>query len=497
MTTKQFKIAIEEKFYLQLKNSITKLLNFKETDFTSFGLFLHLPIKISINKIKEIPEKKFSSKNQNLVSFLKYFSAYSKMEDNKFVVNFSFLYTTKDDLEFINNSFELKIVKQYLIFTYLKELQHILRRHYSQSTISIHKLIVDKYINKTDKKISNINEYIKLAFDYAVTYPLIDLMGNSTIKDDLLDVVFYNKYYANSQMSEISILKELLEDSDDIDIKQTQKSNSKIENSIISHKDTTISKHKIKEDNLNNLDNATLKDIENNNAIENEVLNLANILTTFIQEKQKGYDSQEVLTKLGGVIKIKSDWVKEILNSLLSITRDITHQYTSSWSSLKNQYRKIGLFPTKKYLRKTTYLYISIDQSGSMSDIELRKINYLLTIIAKKVSYLHLIIHDYEIVKTFQFGNKSNLTYNIKLNDIIYNRYTNGGTSHSMVFKYLDDNIRNSDRKESIYISFSDNFSDIETCYFKFKQIKIIKKFWVSTNKKLPSNIKGKQIIMR
>jgi len=497
MTTKQFKIAIEEKFYLQLKNSITKLLNFKENDFTSFGLFLHLPIKVSINKVKEIPEKEFSSKNYNLVSFLKYFSGYSKMEDNKFVINFSFLYNTKDDLEFINNSFELKVVKQYLIFTYLKELQHILRRHYSQSTISIHKLIVDKYINKTDKDISNIDKYIELAFDYAVTYPLIDLMQNSTFKDDLLDVVFYNKNYADNQMSEISILKELLKDSDNIDIEQTKNSNTKIENSIISHKNTTISKHKIKEDNLTNLDNQNIENIENNNAIENEVLNLANILTTFIQEKQKGCNTQDILTKLGGVIKIKSDWVKEILNSLLSITRDITHQYTSSWSSLKNQYRKIGLFPKKNYLRKTTYLYISIDQSGSMSDIELRKINYLLTIIAKKVSYLHLIIHDYSIVKTFQFGNKSNLKYNIKLNDIIYNRYTNGGTSHSMIFKYLDDNINNGDINQSIYISFSDNISDIETCYFKFKQIKIIKKFWVSTNQKLPSNIRGKQILMR
>lgn len=487
MTTKQFKIAIEEKFYLQLKSSITKLLNFKENDFTSFGLFLHLPIKISLNKIKNIPEKEFSSKNQNLVSFLKYFSGYSKIEDNKFVINFSFLYTTQNDLEFINNSFELKIIKQYLIFTYLKELQHILRRHYSPSTISIHKLIINK-------DISNINEFIKLAFDYAVTYPLIDLMGNSTFKDDLIDVVFYNKYYADNQMSEISILKDLLKDSDNVDIKQTENSNSNIENNIISHQDTIISKHKIKEDSL---DNDNINDIETNMTIENEVENIANILTMFIEEKQKGYNTQNILKTLGGVIKVKSDWVKEILNSLLSITRDITHQYSSTWSSLKNQYRKIGLFPTKKYLRRTTYLYISIDQSGSMSDIELRKINYLLTIIAKKVSYLNIIIHDYDIVKTFQFGNKSNLKYNIKLNDIIHNRYTNGGTSHSMVFKYLDDNINNKDIKESIYISFSDNFSDIETCYFKFKQIKRIKKFWVSTNKKLPSNIKGKQITMR
>lgn len=487
MTTKQFKIAIEEKFYLQLKSSITKLLNFKENDFTSFGLFLHLPIKISLNKIKKIPEKEFSSKNQDLVSFLKYFSGYSKIEDNKFVINFSFLYTTQNDLEFINNSFELKIIKQYLIFTYLKELQHILRRHYSPSTISIHKLIINK-------DISNINEFIKLAFDYAVTYPLIDLMSNSTFKDDLIDVVFYNKYYADNQMSEISILKDLLKDSDNVDIKQTENSNSNIENNIISHQDTIISKHKIKEDSL---DNDNINDIETNMTIENEVENIANILTMFIEEKQKGYNTQNILKTLGGVIKVKSDWVKEILNSLLSITRDITHQYSSTWSSLKNQYRKIGLFPTKKYLRRTTYLYISIDQSGSMSDIELRKINYLLTIIAKKVSYLNIIIHDYDIVKTFQFGNKSNLKYNIKLNDIIHNRYTNGGTSHSMVFKYLDDNINNKDIKESIYISFSDNFSDIETCYFKFKQIKRIKKFWVSTNKKLPSNIKGKQITMR
>ncbi|MBL0709369.1 MAG: hypothetical protein JJW00_09990, partial [Sulfurimonas sp.] len=50
---------------------------------------------------------------------------------------------------------------------------------------------------------------------------------------------------------------------------------------------------------------------------------------------------------------------------------------------------------------------------------------------------------------------------------------------------------------ESIYISFSDNDSDIEEYYFEYKIIRKIRKFWITTEYKLNEKIQGKQVVMR
>jgi len=130
-----------------------------------------------------------------------------------------------------------------------------------------------------------------------------------------------------------------------------------------------------------------------------------------------------------------------------------------------------------------------------MSDYELRKINYLLTQVAKRVGYLQIIIHDSKIVKTFEFGKKSDNSYNIKLDKMLYNRYSFGGTSHKDVFEYLDKQIPQSEIANSIYISFSDNYSDIKKVYGDYRVIQKIRKFWVTTDKDI--DVKGRKVLMR
>ena len=498
MTTKIFKARFEEEFYLRVRNRINTTLQFPSTDLISLGLFLHLPIKISLEKVTNIPQKSFSSGNETLVSFLQYFSAYTIVDSTKEIdifVNFLFLYRNQKDLEYLYNSLESHTIREFLAFAYLHELQHILRRHTAKSTNSIYRGVVDSYLKKHNKRVENIDEFINIALDFAINYPLLGLMGEVKFKS----VILYNRYYDISNMSELTIIKDLLDNLDNIDITQTQKKSSKIESFTTTiHRDEvyqdksmdiTVSTHRAKKDKLYS-DN-----IQTDITIEDEISNLANILAEFITQRQRATKSQEVLQKLGGTIQVKSDWVKEILNSILAITRDITHQYISTWSSLKNQYRKIGLFPNKKFIQNRTLVYASIDQSGSMSNEELRRINYILTIIAKKVSYLHIIIHDSNIVKLFEFGKQSDSSYNIKLDKMLYNRYSKGGTSHSEVFEYLDKHIKSKEIPQSIYISFSDNYSDIEEIYNSYKVIRKIRKFWVTTGKSM--NIAGRHILMR
>ena len=498
MNIKTFKVKFEEGFYLRVRNHINTILKFETTELLSLGLFLHLPIKVSVEKVKVLPKKSFSSKSDDLVSFLQYFSAYTMIEDSKevdFFVNFLFLYRNQQDLDYLYNALESQTIREFLAFAYLHELQHILRRHTAKSTQSIYRGVVDGYLKKHNKKIENIDEFINVALDFAINYPLLRLMGDVAFRDTIL----YNRYYDHVNMSELNILKDLLDSLDGIDITQTQKQSSKIENFTTTIKreevyedkniDITLSNHRAKKDKIYS------DSIQKDSMIEEEVLNLANTLAEFIGQKSRGRKSQEVLTELGGTIRVKSDWVKEIINSLLTITRDITHQYLSTWSSLKSQYRKIGLFPNKRFIRKSSFVYASIDQSGSMSSDELRKINYILTVVAKKVNYLHIIIHDSTIVKTYTFGNKNGGEQTIKLDKMLYNRYAQGGTSHSEVFEYLDNNIATKEIAQSVYLSFSDNYSDIEKIYKEYRVIQRIKKFWVTTDKTL--KVRGRHVVIR
>lgn len=513
-TEKSFINRFEEAFYLRVRDDINKTLKFNQTDLTSLGLFLHLPLKVSLVKVKtkltsDALESHFDEAkavvsknptiNQSLKDFLKYFSAYVVIESESsykidYFVNFSFLYNSDEDLEYFIKSLDNSIIRKFLAFSYIHELQHILRRHNTKSTISIYQTIVESYLRKHNKSIDNIYEFINIAFDYAINYSIFDLIDDKDFIEILKEHILYDKYYHNSQFTELTILKELLDKLDEIKIESkelntTSKQKKTISTTILLD-NIEITKHKEK-----SKTDDTIDDIEIEIKLDSQINNLSYILVKFINEKSKGSNSQETFKNLGGLKKVKSDWIKELINRIFIITRDITHQYYSTWSSLKNQYRRIGLFPNKKFLKKTVFIYVSIDQSGSMSDNELRKINYLLTVIAKRVGYLHIMIHDSSIVKIFELGQKSDNNSKIDLDDIINKRYSSGGTSHKPIFQYLDDNIKKIDVPQSIYISFSDNDSDIEENYLNYRVIQKIKKFWVTTEREV--KVLGKNILMR
>ena len=500
----------EEEFYLRVRNYINSFLNLDESNLISLGLFLQLPIQVSLTKITELPQLQgveIHSSQNSLKEFLRYFSAYTVIqkenENIKFVVHFSFLYQNNEDLDRFLDSLNEQIIRKFLSFAYLHELQHILRRHTTKATISIYEGIVKNFLAKHKMEGVDINLIINSAFDYAINYPLFDLIWDKEFREILEFISLYDKSYHKAKMSELTILEDLLKKVANNEIKTDSKKsmgkdgrkNEQIESSAITikqkdGKEDKISSHKLTKHQIFG------ETIEDTTKIEREAQNIANSIAKFIKEKQKGNLSNDTLSTLGAVIKVKADWVKELINSIYTITRDITHQYISTWGSLKNQYRKIGLFPNKKFLRKTSFVYASIDQSGSMSNEELRKINYILTQIAKKVNYLHIIIHDFMIVQTFQFGTKSEEQgRKFDLSKFIKQRYSYGGTSHEDVFKYLDKNVKKSEIMQSIYISFSDNMSDIEEKYYNFKVIKKIKKFWVTTD--LDVDVAGKKISMR
>ena len=88
-----------------------------------------------------------------------------------------------------------------------------------------------------------------------------------------------------------------------------------------------------------------------------------------------------------------------------------------------------------------------------------------------------MVFHDTDAVHVETFKGNFNYKDIIKVAKI---RHA-GGTSHSCVFDWIDNNVSVRDVSRKIYVSFSDNYSDIDSCYHNYKKIKKISKVWLNS----------------
>jgi predicted metal-dependent peptidase len=166
-----------------------------------------------------------------------------------------------------------------------------------------------------------------------------------------------------------------------------------------------------------------------------------------------------------------------------------TNHYERTWSKIKNKYRHIAMFPGHKYYEKELAVVISIDQSGSMSDSDLEKINYVVSELAKKTVFTEILLHDTAVVSREKFTGKQ--CPNIR--KFITNRVACGGTSHNEVFQILNEIRLANPKTKLIYLSFSDNYSDIEQVY-NAELFRKITPYWITTDERNPVRVPGTQI---
>jgi predicted metal-dependent peptidase len=183
------------------------------------------------------------------------------------------------------------------------------------------------------------------------------------------------------------------------------------------------------------------------------------------------------------------DWFSHLKNSVFNITQKYTSNYEQTWSRLKNKFRHIAPMPGRIYLDKQLAAIISIDQSGSMSDKDLEKINYVVSELAKKAVFVEILLHDTRVAERKRFDKKSPLN----IREFITNRVACGGTSHQEVFQIVDEIKTENKKRKLIYLSFSDNWSDIDQVYDPAVFDKITA-YWVTTDESRLVNVPGMQI---
>lgn len=161
--------------------------------------------------------------------------------------------------------------------------------------------------------------------------------------------------------------------------------------------------------------------------------------------------------------KVKTGWFKRLVAKFEADVYHMTNTFRAEWSNLNITYRHKFKSPKPQYIDNKLAVVLSVDHSGSVSTDGLQKLLYLFEKHAKRITKLIVLVHDTGIVKEFVLESDYDISSNPNFKQALSHRFAVGGTSHLTTFKRIAELIQSKevDPSKCIYISFSDNCSDI------------------------------------
>jgi hypothetical protein len=482
-----YKRKISDLYFSTGISLLNRLVGLDSKSQFSLGLFLKLGINFGVDYIEEedaffVPEN-LDYKNPDhvvelIVRNLKAYVINAELV-KKAEVNMRFTYNTTEQLEMIEKALQENVGISFLTFVYLHEVQHILRKH----NTSIFNEIMLKTAQSVDKdkfkKYEEIHKQANIAEDYCINNAIATLfeMSGGNFKKDIETISKYGMFDKKYEKdNEVDVLIKLLKQQPDVKVIKEDEYSMTLE---VQEKDEdgkpqgapkiiTIPKQgkgaaNIEEENENNKAVGSVAD-----AIQNHI----------DSQKERGEGSFRLGEEIGPSIKTNIDWFDKLKSNLFTIVNRKTKQTLVNWSKLNSKYIHNHKSPTHKNIENTLDIILSVDNSGSMSNKSLQKLLYIIEQKKSKIATMTIIKHTDTIT-----GVLMNEKDEQKILDFLGQR-DNGGTSHKEVFQYLDNNIAKKDIDKAIFISFSDNYSDIENEYSKYKNIRNITKVWLNAEGK-------------
>ena len=208
--------------------------------------------------------------------------------------------------------------------------------------------------------------------------------------------------------------------------------------------------------------------------VEANISTQLSVIETYIKEKMKGVGSLQGLIDIGEPTPFDISWFKKlksytVRDMLVDKKRnEVTFTDINRLLYQHSVTQKV-LMPALKDRVKEYHVIVTVDESGSMSNEELRYINYLIKE-ANKFAHIYLIKHDYDVVFEKYLKPRSKETL-----DLVKQRHAAGGTSHAPVFKKIEEywytkKLIKTRGKVAIIIC-SDFYSDLEEVFAEYKDI--------------------------
>jgi predicted metal-dependent peptidase len=374
-------------------------------------------------------------------------------------------------------------------FVYMHEAMHILMKHFDYYlNQSYYSLVSDVRPEFNEDQIS---ELLNHAFDYWINaYLLEKANSNSTIASfksnpDKFSGLYDANLSPNVDMTQQEIVRKLAEEAQmntvplmDADGNQWGEATTITINGNSSTTITIDGNHAVNSNEVNSR--------------ESNIQEIGEVLDNTrrdLLDKSRGSGSVGGFSELGVDYSVPVDWFKYLKSSLFTLSQKYTSTYDQTWSKLKNKMRHIAPMPGRIHYEKEMAVVVSIDQSGSMSDSDLEKINYVVTQLAKKSVFTEVLLHDTSVAERKRFQGKKFKG----IRDFVTHRVAFGGTSHREVFDILREIKDEKKTRKIIYLSFSDNFSDIEQVYDP-DTFDNIPAYWIVTSGGKSVDVPGMQI---
>lgn len=411
-------------------------------------------------------------------------------DDNKLIVHLIFSKDINQSWDDFFNSLIHVTGDSYqgtVAFTYLHEAMHILMRHFDWYLNNTYQSIVQNIRPELD--MDSVDSILNHGFDYWINAYLIEeATGGTTISRYQSDPDFpylYDNNLSPRNLSQQEIIVKLAKDAK-IEKNDLMDSEGNIWGTVT---EITINGHTSVSVDLHGNHSVSQDRGDTNSGNEQEIGEILDNTRNDLLEKTRGSGSNGTMAKLGVDYAVPIDWFKLLKSSMLTLTQKYTNNYEQTWSKLKNKMRHVATLPGRIYYDKEMAVIVSIDQSGSMSNEDLEKVNYVVTEMAKKSVFVEILLHDTSIASSQRFEGKKFKG----IREYVTNRVACGGTSHAAVFERVREIHREKPTRKLIYLSFSDNYSDIEQVY-NADTFQKIPAYWIVTKGGKPVSVPGMQI---
>lgn len=453
MTPSEFTHNASHYIFKEVAKNVNMLCGLSKTSSMIANLFANLPLQIETRYIEEQPKpsKKLNALNEFVHAYIKH--------DDSTKVYIAFFYKSEKQLERIYKAIEKH--PEFFAYLYMREALKLTRL---MNTIT-HYRMMSSIIKHNNPSIPVSMHYhlSQTACNFVVNKVIKKLFEGSQLSSKLhriLEGQSYDPVYSN--MAETEVIKHLI----------------KIDPSAkpaITKLDENFSYDEWSNEVFSLTDNP----IDANEPIETD---LGESISTHLANMSKGNCSSAIFAEFFQAKKVKTGWFKKLAAKFTREVYHMTNTFTSQWSSLNVTYRHKFKAPNCKYEDNSLAVVLSIDHSGSVSTDGLQKLLYLFEKHSKKITKLFVLIHDTEIVKEFNMESEFDIRTNPNFTTALAHRFAVGGTSHYKVFKRIDQMIKDKliNPDKTIYISFSDNYSDIPNSWKSFPNLQKIRTTFLS-----------------
>ena len=454
--------------YEEATKTLNQIITGPKTSAVAIGLYLNLPIQVELRRLPaDIKVKpKLSELATNVSAYLKH--------DDKTKVMFAFYYSEDKQIAKLYKLLEDPKAGAYFAYLYAREVMRVAQNH---NTFAHYSMLRPK-LEKSNIPADQYLFYVNAASHYAINIfikAIFETVNDSNLRkwtEKIFNHQLYSKAYENLTIPEI--LDELIANQAALGVLEYAEEVVFVDG--VPHNDHTCV----------------------NDKFDEHITDVGETLTDTIRQFCKGSASMEIFEKGFKAVKVKTGWFNKFKTAFNRIVYYKTEEFSSSWSSLNSTYRHKFKSPAKKFEDKSLSIILSVDQSGSQSDEALGKMLHVINKKADQIADLTILIHDTEIRATGKFSGQS-IKDNPEVFKLMSNRICSGGTSHYHTTKYIVDAIKSQaiNPEQTIYMSYSDNMSDIPQVLAKFPEMKQIETIWVcDIDNPLPASCGGTNITL-